>query len=92
MQAAGSAAADAGQAVKDTASGDISGDAKSAASGVIDAAKKAAAKLPGQGIDSKPVAFSGRGLQVNVGISNPVEQVLLRLPTSPYVGAAIIRA
>lgn len=73
VQAAGSAAADAGQTLKDTASSDPTSAAKSAASDVGDAAKKAAAKLPGVG--SKPVAFSGAGLQVNVDLPNPVEQV-----------------
>ena len=73
VQAAGSAAADAGQTLKDTASGDPTSAAKSAASDVGDAAKKAAAKLPGVG--SKPVAFSSAGLQVNVDLPNPVEQV-----------------
>lgn len=66
MQAAGDAAADAGQTVKDAATSDPLDAAKSAASDVTDAAKKAADKLPGQGIDTKPVFFSGRSLQVNV--------------------------
>lgn len=75
-KAAGNAAADAGQALKDGASGDVGADvagaAKNAVSDVKDAAKSAASKLPGQG--SKPVAFYGQGLQVNVGLPNPVEQ------------------
>lgn len=52
---------------------DVAGAAKNAVSDVKDAAKSAASKLPGQG--SKPVAFYGQGLQVNVGLPNPVEQV-----------------
>lgn len=80
-QAAGNAAADAGQALKDGANGDVGADvagtAKKAVSDVKDAAKSAASKLPGQG--SKPVAFYGQGLQVNVGLPNPVEQVPARL-------------